>query len=164
MAGRPVILGVSLIIAGWSAAAAAFRNCDLENDHAYLATTHYMVGEIEFDAVTGTASGTKTIYNFSNQREDGFEECHVTYELTGSYTAGSGTLVLDARRTNFSPGCPRELIAGDYPADRTYALQVDFDDGGSAAVHAADNGDLLAQGSWGAGRAVYKTAETCTVF
>ncbi len=164
MSARVLCLAVISATLLWPAAAAAFRNCQIENSDAYLASTRYVVGEIEFDAVTGEASGTKTIYNYSNRRQDAFQECHVTYELSGSYSAGSGMFVLDARRTNFSQECPRDMIAETYPADRTYALQIDFDHSGSAAVSLADNGELFAQGSWEAGRTVYKTAETCTVF
>ncbi len=164
MAVRAKRVVVWLAAASWSTGATAFRNCNIENSHAYLASTRYLVGEVEFDPVTGLASGTQTIYNYSNQRDSGFQECHVTYELTGSYSPGSGTFVLDAHRTNFSQDCPRELIALSYPADRTYALQMEFGESGITDVHLADNGEVLARGSWEDGRTVYKTPETCTAF
>jgi hypothetical protein len=148
----------------WSPAGAAFRNCEVENSHAWSASTRYMVGEIEFDPISGRASGTKTFYNYANHYENGADECHVTYELSGSYAPGSGTFVLEARRTNLSRTCPPGLVERDYPEDATYAFQMDFTPGGSAAINRADSGELLARGSWEDGRTVYKTGETCTVF
>ena len=144
--------------------AAAFRNCDVENSYAYLASTQYTVEEIEFDPVTAWASGTRTIYNYSNRQDHSFEECHVTYELSGSYAAGSGTFVMEGRRTNYSRACPPEMITETYPPALAYALQVDFGGDGATVVNLADNGDTLARGSWEAGRTVYKTPETCTLF
>ena len=78
--------------------------------------------------------------------------------------AGSGTFVLDAHRTNYSHGCPGQLIANAYPTDLTYSFQMDFRNSGASAVNRADNGDLLARGYWENGRTVYKTPETCTLF
>jgi len=153
-----------LVAVLWHGGALAFRSCDTENSQAFSAATQYTVGELVFDQLTGTASGTKTIYNFANHYGDGRAECHITYELSGSYGAGSGTFVLDAKRTNFSTGCPQELIANDYPPDRTYALQMNFSESGAADVNYADNGELLARGSWEHGRTVYKTGEACTIF
>ena len=148
----------------WPGSAAAFRTCDVANSHAYAASTQYVVGEIVFDQMTGLASGTKTIYNYANQDADGFTECHVTYELSGSYTPGAETFVLDARRTNYSAACPPKLIDIDYPTDLTYSLQMEFGADGTSQVSIADSGEFLAHGSWEAGMTVYKTSESCAIF
>lgn len=164
MAVRTGVIVVWLAAASWSTGATAFRNCDLNYSDAWFASTRYTVDEIEFDPVTGTASGTRTIYNFANHYGDGVDACHVTYELSGSYGAASGTFVLDARRTNFSLACPPEIIARDYPVEATYALQMQFKTGGSATVNRADSGELVAAGTWEEGKTVFKTPETCTYF
>jgi hypothetical protein len=148
----------------WSGGAAAFRTCDVENSHAYAASTQYVVGEIAFDQMTGLASGTKTIYNYANQDAAGFTECHVTYELSGSYTPGAEMFVLDGRRTNYSAACPSKLVDLEYPTDLTYSLQMTFGANGTSTVSVADSGEFLASGSWEAGMTVYKTSESCTIF
>ena len=148
----------------WSQDASAFRTCDIENSYAFSATTQYMVGEIIFDWHDGSASGTKTIYNYANETEEGDSECHVTYELTGSYSPGSGTFVLDAHRTNASTACSLELLGSAYPEDRTYSFQMEFAGDGTVEVHHADNGDLFAEGSFENGKTVYKTPERCSIF
>lgn len=142
----------------------AFRNCDMENSFAFSAATQYVVGEISFDGTTGLASGTETIYNHANRESEGFTVCHVTYEFSGVFEPVSGTFVLDGRRTNYSLTCPGELIAMTYPSERLYALYIEFDMDGSAAVHSAANGELLARGDWGDGATVYRTGEECTIF
>jgi hypothetical protein len=144
--------------------ATAFRSCTVADSYAYAASTHYLVSEIEFDPVTGLASGTQTIYNYANQHAIGFDECHVTYALTGSYTAGAETFVLDAVRSNYSPACPRDLIDAEYPRRRYYTLQMRFTEDGVSQVRNADSGELLAGGYWRPGRTAFKTGETCTLF
>jgi hypothetical protein len=144
--------------------ASAFRSCVAEHSDAYTASTRYVVGEIAFDPTTGTASGTETTYNHSNAAFPGFGECHVTYELSGSFESASGTLVLDARRTNHSAACPPDFIATGYPAERLYALLIKLGGDGSTLVHLADNGELIAQGEWSPGSTAYRTPETCTMF
>ncbi len=161
--GLPYLLA-AVIFPLWPQDASAFRNCDIENSYAFSASTQYIVAEIVFDWHDGSASGTKTIYNYANGTREGDSECHVTYELTGSYSPGSGTFVLDAHRTNASSACSLELLGSDYPQDRTYSLQMAFDGDGTVEVHHADNGDLFAEGSFENGKAMYKTPERCSIF
>jgi len=158
------VLAALLISVLSSGRIAAFRTCDTENSHAYAASTQYVVAEIVFDEMTGLSSGTRTTYNYANQEDDGFTECHVTYELSGSYTPGAETFVLDGRRTNYSPGCPQNLLEVDYPEDLTYSLQMNFAADGESRVNTADSGEFLANGSWESGHTVYKTDENCTIF
>jgi hypothetical protein len=149
---------------GWVPGASGFRSCDMADSYAWSASTHYTVGEIAFDAVTGRASGTETRYNFSNDAGDGTGECHVTYELTGTYDVGVEVFTLDASRTNYSESCSPALLGVEYPQSRLYALQMAFNEDGTARVSSAASGEMLASGSWQAGRAFYKTAEECTIF
>lgn len=158
-----VLIPLSLAL-GWAQAASGFRTCDMPDSHAWSAATHYTVGEIAFDATTGTASGTETRYNYSNDTSQGGGECHVTYELTGTYDVGVEVFTLDATRTNYSESCAPALLGAEYPASRLYALQMAFSEDGTALVSSAASGEMLASGSWQAGRAVYKTAEDCTIF
>jgi len=148
----------------WASGAAGFRNCGVQYGDAWSADSHYTVGEIAFDGTTGTASGTETRYNYSNHSADGVGECHVTYELTGTYDAGVEVFTFDAIRTNHSASCPPFLLGVEYPPDRLYALQMAFAEDGSAEVRSADSGETVASGSWASGRAVYKTEEKCTIF
>ncbi len=138
----------------------AFRACDSAYGDAFTAST-YTVGEFEFDFVTGLASGTQTTYNHPLAEAAGFSECHVTYALSGSYTPGSGTFVLEGERSSYSADCPANLIDADYPASRYIALQVLFLEDGSSEVSAADSGELVARGSWRPGQAHFKTEESC---
>ena len=147
----------------WAQGASGFRGCASADSDAWSASSHYTVGEIAFDVVTGVASGTETRYNYSNDPDAG-GECHVTYELTGTYNAGVEVFTLDATRTNYSESCAPGLLGVEYPPRRLYALQMAFAEDGSAMVSSAASGELLASGSWAAGRAVYKTPEECTVF
>ena len=142
----------------------AFRSCGTDVGNAYSAATRYTVGEIDFDDTSGLAAGTETTYNYSNSAGDTATECHVTYELSGTYVPGVEVFVLDATRTNYSPSCPSRNLDMEYPPNRLYSLQLELNDGGRARVSLADNGEVFAQGSWGAGRAVYKTEEHCTYF
>lgn len=148
----------------WVPGAAGFRNCGAEYGNAWSAASHYTVGEIAFDGTTGTASGTETRYNYSNHDAGGTGECHVTYELTGTYDAVVEVFTFDATRTNYSASCPPALLGAEYPPSRLYALQMAFAEDGSAVVRSAASGETLASGSWGSGRAVYKTVEQCTIF
>lgn len=161
--GLPYLLA-ALACPLWPQDVSAFRNCDVENSYAFSASTQYMVAEIVFDWHDGSASGTKTIYNYANDTGEGAGECHVTYELSGSYAPGSGTFVLDAHRTNASSACSLALLGSHYPEDRTYSFWMDFSGDGTVEVHHADNGDLFAEGSFEDGRTVYKTPERCRVF
>ena len=164
MAARSCLLLAVFIAASFTGEAQAFRTCTTEDSDAYTASTQYVVGETAFDPDTGLASGTETTYNHSNTSLQGFGECHVTYELTGSFESSSGTLVLDARRTNHSVSCSAEFIEVSYPRERLYALLIELGGDGRATVHLADNGELLAQGEWSPGSTAYRTRETCTMF
>lgn len=159
----PLSFALSLAL-GWAPGASGFRGCDMADSYAWSASTHYTVGEIAFDAVTATASGTETRYNYSNDASDGSVECHVTYELTGTYDVGVEVFTLDATRTNYSESCAPALLGVEYPQSRLYALQMSFSEDGTAMISSAASGEMLASGSWQAGRAVYKTAEDCTIF
>jgi hypothetical protein len=148
----------------WSGSAVAFRSCAIPDSHAYRASTRYVVGEIAFDEQTGQAHGTETTYNYSNQADVGFSECHVTYELSGSYIPGQeGVFVLDATRTNYSDSCPSRLIESRYPQTQLYALQMEFGHDSRSTVSIAGSGEFLADGNWAVGRVLYKTEEECTI-
>jgi hypothetical protein len=164
MAARSAFLLIPLIAAICAGEVRAFRACDVDNSDAYTASTQYVVGEIAFDPATGIASGTETTYNHSNASLQGLGECHVTYELTGSFESSSGTMVLDARRTNHSVSCSPEFIEASYPPERLYALLIELGGDGRALVHLADNGELIAQGEWSTGSTAYRTRETCSIF
>ena len=161
---RPLILIAPAIVLLWSASAAGFRACDIDNSYAFSAATRYVVGEISFDPVTGQASGTETTYNYANQDDDGFTECHVTYKLSGIFEPGTGTFLLDTERTNHSVTCQEDFISINYPDTGRYALQMDFDPDGTSLVNSADSGQLVASGEWRPGRTNYKTIEECTIF
>jgi len=143
--------------------ASAFRNCSIADSDAWLAETHYTVSELAFDDTTGTASGTETIYNYSNAYPAG-GECHVTYELSGSYVPGVEVFVLSATRSNYSDTCPDSVLHIQYPAIRLQTLQMNHGADGSAVVNSGDSGEFLADGSWQQGKAMYKTGEECSVF
>lgn len=161
----PGLLATTLLIClCWAGEALAFRNCGIDNSQAFAAATHYTVGELAFDDTTGQAGGTETTYNYSNRDFDGFSECHVTYELTGSYEPVSRTFLLDARRTNHSSACPARLIKLQYPDELVYALQVSVADDGKPVVLQADSGEHFASAIWSEGRTAYQTGEKCTVF
>ena len=156
---------ISLCLAPlWVSGASGFRNCGTQDSAAWSASTRYTVGEIAFDATTGTASGTETRYNYFNTAEGSSGECHVTYELQGTYNAGVELFTLDATRTNHSDSCSPAMLGAEYPPSRLYALQMAFADDGSAMVRSAASGEMMASGSWQAGKAVYKTPEQCTYF
>ena len=164
MVKRKHIIPTLMLILAWSSSAAAFRVCDAENSYAFSAATQYKVGEIAFDDTTGLVSGTETTYNYTNQDFEGFIECHVTYEFSGVVESGSGTFVLDAQRTNYSPACPGDLIDLKYPSKRRHVLQISFETDGFSEVRSADSGELLTNGEWEAGRVAYSTTEKCTIF
>jgi hypothetical protein len=161
---RSLLMTTQLFVLVGSGSAAGFRVCDIENSHAFSASTHYVVGEVVFDKNTGEASGTETTYNYANRAAEGFTTCHVTYELTGTFEPGSGTLVLSADRSNHSASCPQEILSIHYPVNQLYALQIALQDNGSTDVYRADNGELFASGEWGPGNASYRTAEACSFF
>ncbi|MBK6741144.1 MAG: hypothetical protein IPG64_26475 [Haliea sp.] len=121
---------------------AAFRNCNTQDSDAWSASTRYTVGEISFDAASGLASGTETNYNYSNAHADGIGECHVTYELSGTYVPVVEVFVLNARRSNHSDTCSDALLRVEYPSDRFHNLQVEQAPDGTAVVNNAGNGDF----------------------
>ena len=147
-----------------ASAAQAFRNCEYGDSDAWSAATRYTVSELDFDDVTGIASGTETIYNYSNTYPGDVGECHVTYELSGSYVAGVEVFVLSATRTNFSDTCPPALLSIEYPASRLQSIQIQPMRDDSATVNSGDSEERLAEGSWQPGKAVYKTGERCSIF
>jgi hypothetical protein len=153
----------ALALAG-AGKAGAFRNCEAERDDAWSAATSYSVGELAFDDTTGIASGTETIYNYSNAYPTGIGECHVTYELSGSYVPGVEVFVLNATRSNYSDSCPPALLRVEYPENRHHSFQMTHARDGTAVLNSADNGDFLADGSWQPGKAVFKTGELCSLF
>lgn len=148
----------------WASSASAFRNCETQDSDAWSASTRYTVGELAFDDTTGIASGTETIYNYSNTYAPGMGECHVTYELSGSYVAGVEVFVLSATRSNFSDSCPPALLSVEYPETKVHSFQMAHAQDGSAVLNNGDNGDFLADGSWQPGKAVFKTGESCSIF
>jgi hypothetical protein len=148
----------------WAGEASGFRNCEVEDSDAWTAATSYTVGELTFSDTTGLASGTETIYNYSNAYATGGGECHVTYELNGNYVSGSEVFVLSATRSNYSDTCPAAVLATQYPATILHNFQMEHSQDGSAVLNSGDNGDFLADGSWQSGRAVYKTGERCSLF
>jgi hypothetical protein len=164
MVKRSHIIPILMLTLAWSSSAAAFRVCDTDNSYAFAAATQYKVGEIAFDDTTGLVSGTETTYNYTNHDFDSFSECHVTYEFSGIVESGSGTFVLEAQRTNYSPACPGDLIDINYPAHRRHVLQIQFEADGTSEVRRADSGELLINGEWEAGRVTYNTPEVCTIF
>jgi hypothetical protein len=164
MVKRNYIIPTLIFILPWVNSAAAFRVCDTDNSYAFSAATQYKVGEIAFDDTTGLVSGTETTYNYTNQDFEGFIECHVTYEFSGIVEPGSGTFIIDAQRTNYSPACPGDLIDIKYPSHRRHVLQIKFETDGSSEVRSADSGELLTIGEWEAGRVAYSTPEKCTIF
>ena len=142
---------------------AAFRNCNTQDSDAWSASTRYTVGEISFDAASGLASGTETNYNYSNAHADGIGECHVTYELSGTYVPVVEVFVLNARRSNHSDTCSDALLRVEYPSYRFHNLQVEHASDGTAVVNNAGNGDFPAFGFWRTGAVVYKTEEHCSI-
>ena len=148
----------------WASTAAGFRNCETEESAAWSASTRYTVGELAFDDATGSASGTETFYNYSNTYAAGAGECHVTYELSGSYVAGVEVFVLNATRTNHSDSCPPALLRIEYPETLSHSFQMEYENDGTAMINSAESGELVAGGSWQPGRAVYKTGEQCSIF
>lgn len=152
---------MGLVLAG---NAQGFRNCNTQDSHAWSAATRYTVAELDFDETTGSVTGTETIYNYSNAFSDGNSECHVTYELNGSYVPGVEVFIVDGRRTNYSDSCPGELLRVEFPAAVLHSMQMEYTEDGSAVVKTADSGEFLAYGSWEPGKATYKTGEQCAIF
>ena len=164
MYGNKAVLIASGFALVWANGASGFRNCETQESAAWNASTRYTVGELAFDDVTGSASGTETFYNYSNTYAAGPGECHVTYELNGSYVAGVEVFVLSATRTNYSDSCPAALLRIEYPESLSHSFQVEYAQDGSVVFNSADSGEPLAGGSWQEGRAVYKTGEQCAIF
>ena len=163
MLGKTVTL-VSCALLAVSGPVSAFRNCGTQNSEAWSAATRYTVGELSFDETTGLASGTETIYNYSNTYDSRIGECHGTYELSGSYVPGVEVFVLDGTRSNYSDTCPPDLLRIEYPADLLLSFQVQPAQDGSAVVSRADSGMRFAEGTWQPGKAVFKTGELCSIF
>ena len=163
MLGKTAIL-VSSALLVVSGPASGFRNCGTEDSDAWSAATRYTVGEFAFDDTTGLASGTETIYNYSNIYDSHKGECHVTYELSGSYVPGVEVFVLNGTRSNYSDTCPPELLRSEYPADLLLSFQMQPAQDGSAVVSSADSGAHFAEGFWQPGKAMFKTGEHCSIF
>lgn len=159
---KAALVSCALLVA--AGPASAFRNCGTQNSDAWSAATRYTVGELSFDDTTGLASGTETIYNYSNTYDSQIGECHVTYELSGSYVPGVEVFVLSGTRSNYSDTCPPDLLRIEYPADLLLSFQMQPAPDGSAVVSRADSGVSFAQGTWQPGKAVFKTGELCSVF
>ena len=164
MYGNRIVSIASALVVLWSGSASAFRTCETQDSDAWSASTRYAVGELTFDDTTGAASGTETFYNYSNAYDAGPGECHVTYELNGSYVAGVEVFVLNATRTNYSDSCPPALLHIGFPETLSHSFQMEYANDGSAVVNSAESGELLAGGSWQPGKAVYKTGEQCSIF
>jgi len=164
MVGKKLILFSTVLAVTWAGQASGFRNCEIEDSDAWSAATSYTVGELSFSDLTGLASGTETIYNYSNAYPAGAGECHVTYELSGNYVPGSDVFVLSATRSNYSDTCPALLLGTEYPPTLVHTFQIEHTQDGSAVLNNGDNGDFLAEGSWHPGSAFYKTGERCSVF
>ena len=154
---------ISLFIAG-PESANAFRNCNVGDGTAWSATTEFRVGELVFNDATGSASGRETIYIFSNTYGEGLGECHVTYELSGSYVAGVDFFVLDGVRSSHSNACPRNILEAQYPLDLRFSIQMERQQDGSLVVNSASNESYIAHGNWKEGSAYYKTEERCKIF
>ena len=159
---KATLVSCALLVA--AGPVSAFRNCGAENSEAWSAATRYTVGELAFDDITGLASGTETIYNYSNTYDSHIGECHVTYELSGSYVPGVEVFVLNGTRSNYSDTCPPELLRIEYPADLLLSFQMQPAQDGSAVVSRADSGLHFAEGTWQPGKAVFKTGELCSIF
>lgn len=164
MFGKKLILFATVMAVIWAGEVSAFRNCAAEYSDAWSAATRYTVGELAFDDTTGLASGTETIYNYSNDYPSGAGECHVTYELSGNYVPGVEVFVLAATRSNYSDTCPSELLTVEYPAITLHTFQIEHAEDGTAVFNSGDNGAYLADGFWQPGKAVYKTGEQCSIF
>jgi len=159
---KAILVSSALLVV--SGPAGAFRNCDTQDSDAWSAATRYTVGELTFNDTTGLASGTETIYNYSNAYDTSKGECHVTYELSGSYVAGVEVFVLNGTRSNYSDTCPPDLLRIEYPTDLLLSFQMQPAQDGSAVVSSADSGVHLADGYWQPGKAMFKTGEICSIF
>ena len=69
MFGKTAVSCVMALLVTGAGSASGFRNCGTEDSDAWSAATRYTVGELAFDDTTGLASGTETIYNYSNAWE-----------------------------------------------------------------------------------------------
>jgi len=154
----------ALIIAATlvSLPALAFRNCDsLMDSGAFRGESRYLVGELAFDAASGSATGTETHYNYSNEDASGVRECHVTYDIDGIYQADAGLFLLEARLVNQSRSCDADYVVGNFPETRSYVLQALLQPNGQAELLRGDSGETLALGNWSDGSLSYKTREVC---
>ena len=162
MHGRIRLTAASIALLAWPGTSAAFRNCPVEHSDAYRVESRYLVGELDYDAATRAAGGTETHYNFSNQHHSGVAECHVTYELSGTFAPESGLFLLEAARSSASHTCAPAFVEAEYPPYRSYALEVVFREDGGAELYRAEDGELLAIGDWRQGGLLsYKTPERC---
>lgn len=159
---RGPLTAASLVVLAWPGTSAAFRTCPVEYTDAYRVESHYLVGELDYDAAARAAGGSETHYNFSNQHPAGVAECHVTYELSGIFAPESGLFLLEATRSSVSHTCEPEFVAAEYPRYRNYTLAVVFSGEGRARLYRAESGELLAEGDWPQeGLLSYKTPERC---
>lgn len=156
------LLATVLVGSGWHSAAMAFRNCDTTQDSsAFRGSSHYFIGELEFDPASGQTIGTETHYNYTQLDARGVRECHVTYAISGVYEAASALFLLDASRSGQSVDCEQSFIDMNYPEFASYTLAVSFLDDGSVEVLRADSGETVGVGAWHEGALSYKTQETC---
>lgn len=143
---------------GYPATASTYVNCDRSIGDW---SSSYFVGELEFNAETGDATGTSTHYNYRKVGPDDVRECHVTYELTGIYEPVSALFLLDAHRTNLSQACSSEFIEAGFPQETWRVMQVHLDSDDGVEISRADNGEIIASGILREGSLVYRTEESC---
>jgi hypothetical protein len=157
-----LVTGLLLVTTRWCSGSMAFRNCDPSQDSsAFRGSSHYFVGELEFDEDSGATLGTETHFNYSNLDSSGVVECHVTYEITGVYEPASALFLLEANRSGHSRGCDSAFIESNYPESNTYTLHAEFKANGSVEMLRADSGETVGVGTWITGAVSYKTEETC---
>ncbi len=162
MCRRSLLACASVLLVAAVQPALAFRNCQIDGDSAaFRGSSGYLVGELAYEASSGTASGTETHYNFSNRGPAGLSECHITYELNGIYDDASALLVLDAERTNQSHGCDRAFVESSYPSYRSYTFTLRESGQGLTELVDAGSGLALASGDPSGGVLLYRTAESC---
>ncbi len=142
----------------------AFRNCQIEGDsNAFRGSSRYLVGELTYEAGTGSASGTETHYTYSNAGPAGLAECHVTYELTGIYDDAGALLLLDAERTNQSRDCDPGFVDTEFPSYRSYSMTLRQSGEGLTELVDASSGLVMASGDPSGGALLYRTAESCSL-
>lgn len=160
---RPRVVSLALILLLSAAGPVqAFRNCQIDGDSAaFRGSSRYLVGELTYEASSGTASGTETHYNYTNAGPAGLNECHVTYELTGIYDDAGALLLLDAELTNQSHGCDPDFVDADFPDYRSYTITLRKSHDGITELLDSGSGSVLASGDPAEGTLLYRTDEAC---